>query len=127
MAELRDELAQVRQLASTDALSGLSNRAAFFEVLDNLLTAGDTDENPFCLAMMDIDHFKRINDTFGHLVGDKVIRFVADTLKQSIKGQDTAGRYGGEEFLVVAPGTGLYDAAILAERLRRVIETDRIS
>lgn len=128
MKELRKELEQVREKASTDALTGLTNRASFFEALEKAIeesTGGQP--SPFCLAMLDIDHFKRVNDTFGHLVGDKVIRFVATTLQQSCKGQDTAGRYGGEEFALLLPDTGLEGGVTLCNTIRqRIADTNLV-
>ncbi|HHH38370.1 MAG TPA: diguanylate cyclase [Sedimenticola sp.] len=123
MNELRAELEQVRKQASRDSLTGLTNRATFFDLLKDKVNQQD-DNSLFCLVMMDIDHFKRVNDTFGHLVGDKVIRFVAETLKMSIKGQDTAARFGGEEFVLLLPDTGLDGALALCNNIReRIAET----
>lgn len=121
MDELRKELEQVRLQASTDALTGMANRATFFDQLRKAVENAEEKRQPFCVVMADIDHFKRVNDTFGHLVGDKVIRFVAETLKQSIKGQDTAARYGGEEFSLLLPNTGVDNAAILCNKIREHI------
>lgn len=125
MDQLREELEQVKRQASRDALTGLTNRATFFELLNEKLNEEDT-LTPHCLAMLDIDHFKRVNDTFGHLVGDKVIRFVAETLELSIKGQDTAARYGGEEFILLLPDTGLEGAAVLCNKIRERIAGSKL-
>jgi len=121
MDELRKELEQVRLQASTDALTGMANRATFFDQLRKVVESAEEKRQPFCVVMADIDHFKRVNDTFGHLVGDKVIRFVAETLKQSVKGQDTAARYGGEEFALLLPNTSVDNAAILCDKIREHI------
>ena len=121
MDKLKKELEQVRKQASTDALTGLYNRSAFFDSLEAVDTESDPASNPYCVAMIDIDHFKRVNDTFGHLVGDKVIRFVADSLRQSIKGQDCAARYGGEEYALMLPNTCLKNAVILCDKIRKHI------
>jgi len=121
MDDLRSELEEVRKQASTDALTGLTNRATFFEILESSVAPAQAGSSPMCVVMVDIDHFKRVNDTFGHLVGDKVIRFVADTLKKSIKGQDTSARYGGEEFAMLLPETELEDATILCNKIRERI------
>ncbi len=118
---LRKELEQVRLQASTDALTGLANRSTFFDRLRQTLEQAEKSREPFCVVMADIDHFKRVNDTFGHLVGDKVIRFVAETLKQSIKGQDIAARYGGEEFALLLPNTSAENAAVLCDKIREHI------
>ncbi|MES9857528.1 MAG: GGDEF domain-containing protein [Sedimenticola sp.] len=121
MSALRKELDQVRQQASTDPLTGLSNRKVFFETLEETITTAEERANKFCVVMLDIDHFKKVNDTHGHLVGDKVIRFVADTLKKNIKGRDTAGRYGGEEFTLLLPETETAGAVALSENIRNII------
>ncbi|MEJ1358918.1 MAG: GGDEF domain-containing protein [Candidatus Sedimenticola sp. (ex Thyasira tokunagai)] len=122
MNTLRKELNQVRQQASTDPLTGLSNRKVFFETLEDTIAAATEEEGAkFCLVMLDIDHFKKVNDTHGHLVGDKVIRFVADTLKKSTKGRDTAARYGGEEFTLLLPQTETAGAVALSENIRNTI------
>ncbi len=121
MEELRKELERVRLQASTDALTGMANRATFFDQLRKAAEHAEKQRQPFCVVMADIDHFKRVNDTFGHLVGDKVIRFVAEALKQSIKGQDTAARYGGEEFALLLPDTSADNAVILCNKIREHI------
>ncbi len=121
MLELRKELEQVRRQASTDALTGLANRVTFFNTLTTVSEESDSMTEPYSVIMMDIDHFKRVNDTFGHLVGDKVIRFVAESLSKSVKGQDTAARYGGEEFAVLLPNTKLDNAVILCNKIREHI------
>lgn len=78
------------------------------------------------LVLVDVDHFKRLNDTFGHLLGDKVLRGIAEVLRAGIKGRDVAGRIGGEEFAVLLPQTSLQDAHKLAEQIRVAVERGRI-
>ena len=121
MDKLKKELEQVRKQASTDALTGLYNRSTFFNSMEEIEAAAGSTTNPYCVVMIDIDNFKRVNDTFGHLVGDKVIRFVADSLRQSIKGQDCAARFGGEEYAMLLPETRLKDAVTLCNKIRRNI------
>lgn len=121
MDKLRQELDQVRKQASTDALTGLFNRTTFFNTMEEIDTESNPLSNPYCVVMIDIDQFKRVNDTFGHLVGDKVIRFVADTLRQSTKGQDCAARYGGEEYALILPNTCLENAVTLCDKIREYI------
>ena len=119
--ELRKELEEVRVQASTDPLTGLTNRATFFELLESSVKEHTAETPPMCVVMLDIDHFKRVNDTYGHLVGDKVIQFVANTLKKSLKGQDTPARYGGEEFSLLLPNTSLENAEALCNQIRERI------
>lgn len=131
IASLREEVTRARDASLLDALTGLTNRRGFDQALTDCLATvkdeskEDPDMRP-CLLMCDIDHFKNINDTYGHLFGDKVIRAVAQVLKDNVKGRDTAARYGGEEFVVLLPNTPLEGAHSLAEKLRRTIENGRI-
>lgn len=106
----------------TDALTGISNRKAFDMRL--LQAAAETTENqqPLCLLIVDIDFFKKFNDTHGHQAGDQIIRLVAQTFKNGLKGQDTAARYGGEEFGLILPNTAMDNAIRVAEILRRTVE-----
>lgn len=126
---LREEVARARDASLLDALTGLSNRRGFNQALATCLDSLDAKDDPAaqpCLLMCDIDHFKNINDTYGHLFGDKVIRAVARVLMENVKGRDTAARYGGEEFIVLLPNTPLEGARTLAEKLRRTIEGGQI-
>jgi diguanylate cyclase len=117
--QLREELESARTEALTDALTSLGNRKMFdYAVRDAVMQAVETAE-PLALIMIDIDHFKDFNDTYGHVVGDQVLRLLAAVLKDAIKGQDTATRYGGEEFAIILPRTELRDAARLAETIRQ--------
>ncbi|MEW5973574.1 MAG: GGDEF domain-containing protein [Pseudomonadota bacterium] len=115
---LRKELEDARREASTDPLTGLLNRRAFTTVLTNAIAKAQADDHPLCLLMLDIDHFKNINDTYGHLVGDKVLRFIGRLLAQVVKGQDTLCRFGGEEFAILLPDTALHGAIRVAETIR---------
>ena len=126
IAELRQNLEVVRREAMTDALTGIPNRKFF----DNRLreAARDAMESGEALSLLiaDIDHFKQFNDTYGHQLGDQVLRLVARTLTDSVKGRDTPARYGGEEFAIILPQTRLHDAESLAEQIRRTIMRRRI-
>jgi len=111
---------QVRRMATVDGLTGLYNRNHFFAEADRQLRGALRYRQPIAAVMVDIDHFKRINDTYGHPVGDEVIRVVAERLRDALRDADVLGRYGGEEFALIVPQTGAA-AAELAERLRHVV------
>ena len=108
--------------AKTDPLTGLLNRRYMVLILKDVIELSSITEQPFSIALIDIDNFKRINDTYGHLVGDCVLRKLAELLKNNFRKGDYIFRYGGEEFLVVMPSTGLKEALAAVERLRRVVE-----
>ncbi len=123
---LRRELEQVKEESMTDALTGVCNRRAFDVTLEHAILEAREQQRPLTLLLVDIDHFKQFNDTYGHLVGDKVLRFVASTLKRSVKGKDTAARFGGEEFAVILPETDLKGAETVAEQVRTAISSGRL-
>jgi diguanylate cyclase (GGDEF)-like protein len=105
-------------------LTGSFNRRAFFEFAGDLFTLAIAGRQPLCCLMVDIDHFKQFNDLYGHAVGDQVIQVVSRLLSTSLRETDVLGRYGGEEFCVVMPGTNVQQALSLAERMRRDIEVN---
>ena len=107
-----------RQLAYTDELTGLHNRRAMEQHLVQQIAQACRADQTFSLLLLDIDHFKQVNDEHGHLQGDKVLCAVARVLQNSLRSQDIAGRWGGEEFLVLLPNTAAAPALVLAERLR---------
>lgn len=117
---LKEELEAERKRASSDPLTGLANRFAMFDGLNTMVDESG-ESKPLTILMLDIDHFKGINDAHGHLIGDRVIRFVAQVLQQHTKGRDLAARYGGEEFCVLLPDTGLEGAKAVAERIRTTV------
>ena len=118
VAKLKSELDGARREALVDALTGLGNRKMFDCVLRKATIAATESGEPLCLLLLDVDHFKKFNDEFGHCIGDQVLRVVAVMLGENIKGQDTAARYGGEEFAIVLPRTTSRDARKLAENIR---------
>ncbi|PID39589.1 MAG: hypothetical protein CR984_06460 [Proteobacteria bacterium] len=120
--KLKVKIARYRKEALKDPLTQIDNRRGFEQVLRHVTEQSVSDDTPLCLIITDIDHFKRINDTHGHLVGDNVLRMVASTLKDSIKGRDQAARIGGEEFAILLPDTPLEGARTLAENLRITFE-----
>jgi diguanylate cyclase len=117
---LRLELDRAREESLTDALTNLANRKAFDQRLNELID--DSEDNPaFSVIIADIDFFKKFNDTYGHLVGDKVLKYVGRILKSGVKGKDLAARFGGEEFTLLLPNTDINGAKAVAEQLRVAI------
>jgi diguanylate cyclase (GGDEF)-like protein len=108
----------LRRSMYLDSLTGLLNHTTSKQRLDAAVAAAVADETPLCVAMIDIDHFKRVNDTYGHPMGDQVIRSVAWLLKQRLRKTDAVGRYGGEEFLVILPQANAERARQLLDRIR---------
>lgn len=114
--------AEFRRNAQLDVLTGVSNRSAFLDAFQHTLAQGARGNWPVALLMADIDKFKTVNDTYGHLAGDAVLRAVAQCMQGGLRAQDTLGRYGGEEFLVLLPDTPIAGAKTLAEHLRRSVQ-----
>jgi two-component system cell cycle response regulator len=117
-------LARVQDLAANDPLTGLSNRMTFGDSLDRELARAERDGGVVTLVMLDIDHFKKLNDTRGHQAGDEVLRQTAGTLREQQRVYDTVARYGGEEFALIAPGLTAADAEATGERIRAAIESN---
>jgi len=113
---------KLERLANFDPLTGLYNRRAIFAKLRELINRANRYKEHFSLIMLDIDHFKRVNDHYGHLTGDEVIEKIASLILQNIRDTDIVGRYGGEEFIFILPQTNLSSAWVIAERIRSIIE-----
>jgi len=111
----------LRQQATRDSLTGLLNRATILEASEREMTRSRREARPVTVIMADIDHFKPINDTHGHVVGDRVLRDTAQQLLTMLRPYDTVGRYGGEEFLIVLTGCSASKSLVLADRLRRTV------
>lgn len=123
--ELNAVLAQAEEVSHVDALTCLPNRRQVIKQLQNEVFRAERYRTRLAVSMIDIDHFKRINDSYGHTVGDQVLFQLANILQDNVRSPDTVGRYGGEEFLVVLPNTGLKEAGEQAARLcKRIRETD---
>ena len=123
--ELKAVLAQAEEVSHVDELTCLPNRRQVIKTLQNEVIRAERYRTPLSLSMIDIDHFKKINDSYGHTVGDQVLFQLANILQEGVRDSDTVGRYGGEEFLVVLPNTRLSDAAEQAARLcKRIREAE---
>ncbi|HEY0469049.1 MAG TPA: diguanylate cyclase, partial [Polyangiaceae bacterium] len=120
--QLQDANIQLTRLASMDALTGLANKRALEEALARDLSRAARDQTWLTIVLSDIDFFKKVNDTHGHLVGDEVLRLVGRIFGSKLRGGDLAARYGGEEFLLILTGSNLVGGKIAAERLRKSLE-----
>lgn len=118
---LQHSLEAIRAESLTDPLTALGNRKFFDRALADAVRAAQEKQQHVSLIMLDIDYFKSFNDNYGHLTGDQVLRLVAMSLKQNIKGQDITARYGGEEFAVILPNTNLRQAITVADHIRRAV------
>lgn len=116
--KLRETLDQMKVLALKDSLTGILNRRAIFETAEDELDRAHRENSSLSLLMADLDHFKSINDRFGHAAGDLALRLAVDTIVNNLRQYDSVGRWGGEEFLIVLPNTGSEEAFQVAERLR---------
>jgi len=131
--KLELELAQVSELVHQDQLTGALNRHGLDEAFEREATRADRSHTPVCVALLDIDNFKRLNDTMGHHAGDQALVHLSQVIKEALRPSDAVARYGGEEFIIVLPGIGLEEAAATVERLQRELtkkfflhENDRV-
>ena len=121
-ARLQETLEEVRTLADHDGLTGLRNRRVAEEAMRTEIARSERYGSPFSVALLDIDHFKAVNDRFGHDEGDRVLKRIAETLAATVRTTDAAMRWGGEEFLVVLPHTDVEGGLTIAEKLRRAVK-----
>lgn len=121
-AELRTARDRAETLARIDMLTGLNSRRAFFDEAARIYNRAQRGAEVLCVAMIDIDNFKQINDRYGHFVGDEVIRRVAATIQENLRDMDLIGRLGGEEFGIVLPETEIDDARAVCERIRDAVQ-----
>ena len=119
---LRDRMKKTREASMRDRLTGLFNRTAYEEKLGEEFARWKRYLEPLTLAVFDIDHFKRINDTYGHQAGDKALRTIAQLLLNKTRETDIIARYGGEEFVMLMPGTKAQEALVVAEKLRDEVQ-----
>ena len=122
-----ETLAELRRTAATDPLTGLFNRRPFEQMGEKLIADSARKRRPLALLIIDVDHFKQFNDSYGHALGDAVLQRLADVLQGQLRGADLIGRMGGEEFAALLPDTGLEPAKQVAERLREAVDALEVS
>ncbi|KAA0258749.1 MAG: GGDEF domain-containing protein, partial [Chloroflexi bacterium] len=125
-AELEHALAREQLLARTDSLTNLFNRRHFFLLADHEFSVAMRYEQPVSAIIFDVDHFKNVNDRWGHYVGDDVLRHVSRIAQKQVRAADILARYGGEEFIILLPNSSAAEAANVAERIRRKVLAYRI-
>lgn len=119
---MRESNDRLREMATRDTLTGLLNARAYYEICDRFIRLAKRHHSPYSVMFVDLDHFKSINDTYGHAAGDLVLKTVANCLSQSLRKSDALGRIGGEEFSIFLPNTDIEGALNLAENIRTAIE-----
>lgn len=124
--ELKQALVELEKLATTDPLTGIANRRHLLVLGEREFQRTHRYKNPFSVLMIDIDHFKLINDNYGHSIGDKALKIMADVTVNALRKVDIFGRFGGEEFVVFLPETKADEALVVAERIREAIATTPI-
>lgn len=126
IALMQQDMDHLRRESQLDPLTKIANRRSFDQGLDEAIIKATASKTPLSLMMIDIDHFKKFNDAYGHQTGDQVLRLVAMTLTSNTKGKDLAARYGGEEFVAIMPSTDLAGAVIAADNIRRAIQSKEL-
>lgn len=119
---LEEKNAELERLANTDYLTKLYNRRCFFRAAEEEFTNSVTSGKPIAVTLIDLDYFKRVNDTYGHLIGDSVLIHIAQLIRSQCRVSDVAARYGGEEFVILHPTIGRSDAYLIVERIRKGVE-----
>lgn len=119
--ELLEAYALLQQLVTVDPLTGLENRRSLMDFTESQLKLAQRYKSFFSIMLIDLDYFKKINDTYGHLVGDEILKNIAKILKDILRNVDHIGRFGGEEFIVILPDTNLKNAVVVAEKVREEI------
>ena len=117
-----DETEKIKKLATTDALTGCLNRMQGMNIVESEMLRSKRYNISLALILLDLDHFKKVNDTWGHPIGDQVLKLVAERIRKNIRSSDSLIRLGGEEFIIFAPETNIAEAALLAEKVRKVLE-----
>ncbi len=125
--KLKEELKKANFFAKTDELTNIPNRRGFNENMEGVVQLSLQNQSPFALILLDLDFFKKVNDTFGHIVGDSALRYVSKLLKEETKGRDCIARIGGEEFSIILPDTSYDNAIKVAENIRLKIASKTLS
>ncbi|VAW46441.1 diguanylate cyclase/phosphodiesterase (GGDEF & EAL domains) with PAS/PAC sensor(s) [hydrothermal vent metagenome] len=125
--KLKEELKKANFFAKTDELTNIPNRRGFNENMEGIIQLSLQNQSPFALVLLDLDFFKKVNDTFGHIVGDSALRYVSKLLKEETKGRDRIARIGGEEFSIILPDTSYDNAVKVAENIRLKIASKTLS
>jgi two-component system cell cycle response regulator len=123
LQQARADKKELERLANSDSLTGLYNRQAILDKMGETINRAKRYKEDFSLGMLDVDLFRRVNDQYGHLTGDEVLEKIATLIRRNIRNTDVAGRYGGEEFIILLPLADLSSALVVAERIRSVIES----
>lgn len=126
LAKLREDFEKVRKESLIDPLTGVSNRRGFDGTMEALCSMAEQGGQALMLLIIDLDHFKQVNDTYGHIAGDAILKWVARTIKMNIRGGDAVARFGGEEFAVLLPDTDLIGAEKVAENIRAAINSQQL-
>jgi diguanylate cyclase (GGDEF)-like protein len=123
MKEQRDrDFEKLKELSITDPLTGIKNRRSFFEISEKFFKLAKRKELALSIIMLDIDFFKKVNDTYGHIIGDEILKFLVQIVDKELRDSDIFARYGGEEFIIMLPDTTLDGAFKTANKLRKIIE-----
>lgn len=125
--ELESAYVKMKHIANTDSLTQIKNRYSFLNAFNDELKRHKNQQKEFCLLMFDIDHFKHINDTYGHNIGDIILIEITDVVKRCLREDDTFGRVGGEEFMILLPQTSLQIAQEIAHRVRKAVDENNFS
>lgn len=115
---------EIKKLSLTDPLTNINNRRSFFDISEQLLKLYRRNKEPFSLMMLDIDYFKKVNDVYGHIIGDEILKYTVSHIKKEIRESDVFARYGGEEFIILLINTDAHEAADIAEKVRSSIENN---
>lgn len=126
VATLQEDYYRIKEESLTDALTGLKNRRAFDNAFDEMYITSSEQSQPLSLLVVDVDFFKKINDNYGHGIGDSVLRVIGRVIKNLVRGNDFSARFGGEEFVIVLPDTPLEGAVKVAEKIRQVISKQNL-